>query len=286
MSGEETAAAMEGTGKQQRRYTVGAGYFGGQEGVAAAARWSAKLRPRDVAVENMVAGVAERVRHLVVMGERALAEEPVDGPNGVPAPLPTHEAVAKFVEFVNNTAQCCAGTPLVGLVYLERFLRLSQLRLSAKNWRSLVSVSMLLASKVWDDLSMSNADFATIVDVSLAQMNRWERLFVAGLKYDVSVSAAQYAACFFDVCRVPVAGDGEAEDGVPAAKRPQVVSVGNHPYSYNAEDAANAENQNRVMSVGVATAGTVISIPPNTLTTCAQVVKSMLRRASSASLVF
>ena len=113
--------------------------------------------------------------------------------------LPTVSQVATYLYNIFSTAQCSVDCTIVCLIYLERFTKNSNLTLTAKNWRSLTATSMLLASKVWDDLSMVNADFALFLGYTLEQINSWEKSFLAAMKYDVRVSASQYAKYYFDL---------------------------------------------------------------------------------------
>jgi len=125
--------------------------------------------------------------------------------------LPSVSEVATFLYTIFSTAQCSVDCTIVCLIYLERFTKTSNLTLTAKNWRSLTATSMLLASKVWDDLSMVNADFATFLGYTLEQINGWEKSFLSGMKYDVRVSASQYAKYYFDLREQA----NETRDAVP-----------------------------------------------------------------------
>lgn len=115
--------------------------------------------------------------------------------SGAVAPQP----MAKYLRQIFLTAQCSVDCTIVCLVYVERLLSGSGLQLTAKNWRSLLTVGMLLASKVHDDMSMVNADFATFLPYKVDQINAWERQFLAGIKYDVRVSASHYTKLYFDL---------------------------------------------------------------------------------------
>ena len=65
------------------------------------------------------------------------------------------------------------------------------------------------ASKVWDDLSMINADFAQICGhhFSLQQINEMELVWLTVLKYDCKVSLSTYAKYYFKL-RVMLGADG------------------------------------------------------------------------------
>jgi hypothetical protein len=60
---------------------------------------------------------------------------------------------------------------------------------------------MVLASKVWDDLSMWNADFSQTcpagVKFSLKRVNELEVAVLSALKYKVKIPASEYAKYYF-----------------------------------------------------------------------------------------
>ena len=113
--------------------------------------------------------------------------------------IPTVDQIAKYLREIFRTAQCSVDCTIVCLIYIERLMQTSKLQLTVRNWRSLIAIGMLLASKVHDDLSMINADFAYFLPFSVEQINTWERQFLAGIKYDVRVSAAHYTKYYFDL---------------------------------------------------------------------------------------
>ena len=72
------------------------------------------------------------------------------------------------------------NTIIISLIYIERLIKLTDGKLtpSSNNWRSILFSCMVLASKVWDDLSMWNCDFSKIgpggVTFSLSRTNELE----------------------------------------------------------------------------------------------------------------
>lgn len=112
---------------------------------------------------------------------------------------PNDQELKKYWMMIFKTAQCSVDCLVVSYIYLERLQKSTGLSLSVRNWKSLVAISMLLASKVNDDLSMVNADFAVFLPFTVEQINKWERQFLAGINYDVRFSAGQYAKIYFDL---------------------------------------------------------------------------------------
>lgn len=100
----------------------------------------------------------------------------------------------------------CFGTELVVLcaIYVERLLRLAPVCLSRENWRPIVLVALLVASKVFEDIHPWNADFAAVVHralgLSLLQPSALyvlESRFLECLRWNASVSGEEYARYYF-----------------------------------------------------------------------------------------
>ena len=59
----------------------------------------------------------------------------------------------------------------------------------ASNWRPIMLCGLLLASKVWQDLSTWNVEFESISpDFTLKSINRLERTFLKYLRYSLFIS--------------------------------------------------------------------------------------------------
>ena len=66
------------------------------------------------------------------------------------------------------------------------------------NWHSAVFVCLMMASKVWDDLSMWNSDFSQIIPgYDLDRLNSLELCVLDALHYDMKVPPGQYAKYYF-----------------------------------------------------------------------------------------
>ena len=79
----------------------------------------------------------------------------------VPHGMPSVNKISEFVNYVFTKAQLEIDGLIIAFIYLERLLakafRDGVHLLCKKNWRTLCFVSLMLASKIWDDFSMDNA---------------------------------------------------------------------------------------------------------------------------------
>ena len=117
---------------------------------------------------------------------------------------PTLDEITTFYRDIFYKAQMEADCIIMSLIYVERLIKktIGLLRPKASNWRSLLFSCMILSSKVWDDLSMWNADFSQScppggVNFSLQRINQLELAILNTLKFNVKVPASEYAKYYF-----------------------------------------------------------------------------------------
>jgi Cyclin, N-terminal domain len=117
--------------------------------------------------------------------------------------IPSHDEISNFYRSIFTRAQMEADCIIMSLIYVERLMKSTngQIRPSAANWRSILFSCMVLSSKVWDDLSMWNADFGQTcprgVRFTLQRTNELEVAILSALGYMVKVYASEYAKYYF-----------------------------------------------------------------------------------------
>lgn len=103
--------------------------------------------------------------------------------------LPTTQEVYDFARELFLKAQLGAECIIVSLVYIERLMETAGVVLLVNNWRTIVLCALLLASKVWQDLSSWNVEFSIVYpQYTLDAINRLERAFVQQLRYKLYIS--------------------------------------------------------------------------------------------------
>ncbi len=112
--------------------------------------------------------------------------------------VPTLTEVHGFLSNLFEMGQLSAECSIVCLIYVERLMEMANVPLLSSTWRSVLLCGMLLASKVWQDLSSWNVEFSQIVpQYSLASINRLERTFCEEIKWDLYISSSAYAKYYF-----------------------------------------------------------------------------------------
>jgi len=113
-------------------------------------------------------------------------------------PTPDQDRIHGFVKKICYRAKLNPEIVIIALIYIERLMETNALNLSARNWIPVVSIALLTASKVWDDHSTWNADFAEILPLfTIKEINELERHFLTTLNYTLYISPSDYARYYF-----------------------------------------------------------------------------------------
>lgn len=117
--------------------------------------------------------------------------------------VPSLNEITAFYSDVFRRSQMETDCIIMSLIYIERLIKVTVggVRPRIGNWRSVLFASMVMSSKVWDDLSMWNADFSQTcpsgVRFPLKRINELELAMLNCLKFDVKVQASEYAKYYF-----------------------------------------------------------------------------------------
>jgi len=114
--------------------------------------------------------------------------------------VPSLSTIAQFFSNIYKNSQMENDCIIMSLIYIERLLKATngQIQIRHYNWKSILLSAMVMASKVWDDLSMWNADFSQVCpSFTLKRINDLELALLNALKFSVRVSASEYAKYYF-----------------------------------------------------------------------------------------
>jgi hypothetical protein len=122
-----------------------------------------------------------------------------------PATVPDLKVIEAFYQEFYRRSQMEHDTIIMSLIYVERLIKETNgaLAPTLENWRSVLFSCMILASKVWDDLSMWNIDFSNVSTAtglssfSLQRINQLELALLTSLSFSVKVPASEYAKYYF-----------------------------------------------------------------------------------------
>ena len=103
---------------------------------------------------------------------------------------PTTDEIYDFAHQLFKKVQLSSECSIVCLIYVEKLMEVSKVPLVASTWRPIFMCGLLLASKVWQDLSSWNIEFASVYpQFSLEAINRLEVQFLKAIKWDLYISS-------------------------------------------------------------------------------------------------
>ncbi|KAF0696635.1 Aste57867_12616 [Aphanomyces stellatus] len=112
--------------------------------------------------------------------------------------LPSVDEIFRFCKNLFNRAQLSAECTIVCLIYIERLMERANIPLLGASWKPIVLCGLLLASKVWQDLSSWNVEISNVYpQFPLHSINRLERLFLHYIQWDLYISGSVYAKYYF-----------------------------------------------------------------------------------------
>lgn len=112
--------------------------------------------------------------------------------------VPSEKDIYDFALQLFNSVQLSSECSIICLIYVERLMEIARVPLMANTWRPIFMCGLLLASKVWQDWSSWNVEFASVYpQFSLGAVNRLESQFLKMVKWDLYISSSLYAKYYF-----------------------------------------------------------------------------------------
>lgn len=112
--------------------------------------------------------------------------------------IPSEKEIYEFAHQLFKSVQLSSECSIVCLIYVERLMEAAKVPLMACTWRPIFMCGLLLASKVWQDLSSWNIEFASVYpQFSLDSINKLEINFLRNIKWDLYISSSLYAKYYF-----------------------------------------------------------------------------------------
>lgn len=111
---------------------------------------------------------------------------------------PTLEELYYYCKYVIISGRMEKEIPILCLVYIERFLTKTGVLMNHANWKRLTLISLILASKIWDDDSLENVHFPQVLpDISLKEISSLEKVFLSLIDFDLMIRGTEYAKYYF-----------------------------------------------------------------------------------------
>lgn len=156
-------------------------------------------------------------------------------------PAPSLGDLIEFYGAFYKRSRMEHDTIIMSLIYVERLVKATggDLAPAQHNWRSILFACMVMASKVWDDLSMWNIDFSNVSantngldSFSLNRINELELALLKHLNFDVRVPASEYAKYYFLIRSMLIRSNLVNEGEEPLRKQEAFKKLENLTHKY------------------------------------------------------
>eukprot|EP01061_Rhynchopus_euleeides_P032296 TRINITY_DN5360_c0_g1_i2.p1 TRINITY_DN5360_c0_g1~~TRINITY_DN5360_c0_g1_i2.p1 ORF type:complete len:162 (+),score=73.47 TRINITY_DN5360_c0_g1_i2:60-545(+) len=138
-------------------------------------------------IPPLVDAVAQLMRHVASNATSGTATQHYTGRTTAKIPLDVY--IAKCVAEGGGTTQVL----VLAVIYLDRLCRHASVTLCKENVHRVFLTAFVVASKHHHDLTLSNAVFATIGGVTLAELNDMEMQFLQDLRWEVHVKTSLFS---------------------------------------------------------------------------------------------
>ena len=92
---------------------------------------------------------------------------------------PSLQEIYYYCKYILVTGRMEKEIPILCLIYLDRFTRKTGLLINGGNWKRLTLISLILASKIWDDESLENVHFPQVIkELTLKEISGLEAVFL------------------------------------------------------------------------------------------------------------
>lgn len=174
--------------------------------------------------------------------------------------IPSLSDIVDFYQEFYSRSQMEFDTIIMSLIYVERLIKTTNLTPGPENWRSVLFSCMVLASKVWDDLSMWNIDFSNVASAqssnqseglslfTLQRVNQLELILLKSLNFDVRVPASEYAKYYF-LIRTMLLRSGLLEEAAKPLGKDEAELLENRVSQYQDSKVCSKERGRRVQSM-------------------------------------
>jgi len=111
---------------------------------------------------------------------------------------PTVREIFDFIKPVFQELYVQHECLVMMLIYIERLMRVTGVQITLENWRPIVYSALLIASKVWEDICISNIDFTWVYPCyPISSTNTLESLFANSLHWCLYISPEEYSDYYF-----------------------------------------------------------------------------------------
>ena len=107
---------------------------------------------------------------------------------------------------------------IISLIYIERLIFNSGIIINTRNWRKIIFIALIIASKIWDDDSLENIHYSQVfTHLKVGEINLLERTFLELINYKIFVKFNEYMKYYFGIKNFALRYNFNGEKIVPTS---------------------------------------------------------------------
>ena len=107
---------------------------------------------------------------------------------------------------------------IISLIYIERLIFNTGIIINSRNWRKIIFISLIIASKIWDDDSLENIHYSQVfTHLKVGEINLLERTFLELINYKIFVKFSEYMKYYFAIKNLALKYNFNGEKIVPVS---------------------------------------------------------------------
>ena len=133
-------------------------------------------------------------------------------------PPPDPQSIFEFVANIMILTKMEKEVIIISLIYIERLIFNTGFILNSRNWRKIIFIALIIASKLWDDDSLENIHFSQVfTHLKIGEINLLERTFLELINYKVFIKFGEYMKYYLAIKNLALRFNFNGEQIVPVS---------------------------------------------------------------------
>ena len=133
-------------------------------------------------------------------------------------PAPDPQTIFEFCANIMILTKMEKEVIIISLIYIERLIFNTGFIINSRNWRKIIFIALIIASKIWDDDSLENIHYSQVfTHLKIGEINLLERTFLELINYKVFVKFSEYINYYFAIKNLALKYNFNGEKIVPVS---------------------------------------------------------------------
>ena len=133
-------------------------------------------------------------------------------------PPPDPQSIFEFCANIMILTKMEKEVIIISLIYIERLIFNTGFILNSRNWRKIIFISLIIASKLWDDDSLENIHYSQVfTHLKIGEINLLERTFLELINYKIFVKFSEYIKYYLAIKNMALKFNFNGEQIVPVS---------------------------------------------------------------------